>query len=568
MERPDHLRREPASSLATHLILLVFLATFVSAAAVSWISIETARHQLWRHIRSELPAQLDRAGDALRDWLVTGRVATSRLLAGPRGRERLLALARERLRAAAHDPGRAVAGGAAPGAGADPVLEALAAPALEGSSPIRALALLAPDGRLLAATEGMPRLPRALRQRILRTPPPVFGGAASAEGPVLVTPLRVPAADGRTAAILVGSYDARSAAALLATRLPVPGSTLWLLDGRDYVLLRIGEDAQEAPVPPAQPLSFPPTGSVREYVDHAGRHLVGSALRLEPTGWRLVLEEPYGTAFAPVLASLRRLLVIDVSVVALASLVAFLVTARIVRPIEALSDAARRIAEGGPPEPLPGRNRGDEIGILARTLDHTLAELRQSQGELEAANRRLRDQNLSLQASNEILEQLSITDGLTRLHNHRFFQDHLSREIKRSTRTGEPLSMLLIDIDDFKRLNDRLGHAAGDELLRRVAQVLAGAIRDSDLLARYGGEEFVIVASNTDLAGATVLAEKVRMSVAEQPFLLDERVRPARVTVSLGVSEYKGDRKRFFRSADRALYQAKAAGKDCVRTGD
>jgi len=179
----------------------------------------------------------------------------------------------------------------------------------------------------------------------------------------------------------------------------------------------------------------------------------------------------------------------------------------------------------------------------------------------------LRDQNQALQAANEVLAQLSITDGLTKLHNHRFFQDHLTRELKRVTRTGEPLAMLLIDIDDFKALNDGYGHATGDAVLARIAQVMNAGIRESDLLARYGGEEFVVLAS-ADLDGALRLAEKLRMAVMETPILVDEAMRLIHVTVSIGVARYEGDRKAFFRDADRALYEAKAAGKNCVVVDD
>jgi diguanylate cyclase (GGDEF)-like protein len=163
-----------------------------------------------------------------------------------------------------------------------------------------------------------------------------------------------------------------------------------------------------------------------------------------------------------------------------------------------------------------------------------------------------------------VLNQLSITDGLTRLHNHRFFQDHLTREIRRVERTEEPLAILVIDIDDFKRLNDRLGHAAGDEILMRIAQILNGAVRGSDLCARYGGEEFVILAPGTDTQGAYLLAEKVRTAIAESSFIVDDSLRPLRVTVSVGVAAFKGNRKRFFQKADQALYRAKADGKNCV----
>ena len=195
-----------------------------------------------------------------------------------------------------------------------------------------------------------------------------------------------------------------------------------------------------------------------------------------------------------------------------------------------------------------------------------MRRLRGYQSEIEAANRSLTERNNELKQAKETFEQLSITDGLTKLHNHRFFQDHLTREIKRVARLGEPLSMLLVDIDDFKSLNDRFGHAAGDELLMGLARIMGDTVRESDLLARYGGEEFVVLAANTDLLGAYKLAEKIRTNVAENSFILDDSLRPTRVTISIGVAEYRGNRKTFFQGADRSLYKAKADGKNCVVT--
>lgn len=125
--------------------------------------------------------------------------------------------------------------------------------------------------------------------------------------------------------------------------------------------------------------------------------------------------------------------------------------------------------------------------------------------------------------------------------------------------------MVLLDIDDFKRLNDRLGHAAGDDVLQRIADVLSASVRDSDLLARFGGEEFAVVTSGTELAGAAVLAEKLRAAVAEKPFPLEDSIRPLTVTVSAGVAQYKGDRKKLFQAAGQALDRAKAEGKNQVR---
>ena len=167
---------------------------------------------------------------------------------------------------------------------------------------------------------------------------------------------------------------------------------------------------------------------------------------------------------------------------------------------------------------------------------------------------------------NEVLEQLSITDGLTRLHNHRFFQEQLAREIARAERAGGSLTLVLIDIDDFKKLNDRYGHAAGDTVLCDVARVMTRIVREADVLARYGGEEFALIPGQADLDGAVGLAEKIRVAISQAVVAIDDcgRRSTASVTVSIGVAEYQGDSRALFNAADRALYRAKESGKDCV----
>jgi diguanylate cyclase (GGDEF)-like protein len=265
-----------------------------------------------------------------------------------------------------------------------------------------------------------------------------------------------------------------------------------------------------------------------------------------------------------VVSVVKRVFVIDLCIILLFSYLAYKITAAIVKPIELLSDGARRIAHGQLDLEIPEPSTHDEIGLLARTFNDMMRKLRGNQAEIERANTKLRDKNHQLQQANEVLEQLSITDGLTKLHNHRFFQDHLTREIKRVNRVHKPLSMILVDVDDFKALNDRLGHAAGDELLRRIAMVMNDSIREIDLLARYGGDEFVILASDTDVDGAEQLAEKIRTTIAEGSFIVDESLHLTRTTLSMGVARYEGTRKGFFAAADRALYRAKAQGKNCV----
>jgi diguanylate cyclase (GGDEF)-like protein len=166
------------------------------------------------------------------------------------------------------------------------------------------------------------------------------------------------------------------------------------------------------------------------------------------------------------------------------------------------------------------------------------------------------------------VSELSVTDPLTQLHNRRFFEEYLDREINRLGRNGDGFCLLVIDIDDFKMLNDSYGHAAGDEFLKQIARTMKESVRETDLIARFGGEEFVVVLNGTDIRGATLLAEKLRTNVAESSFIVDDSMRPRRATVSIGLAKYKGSRTDLFNSADAALYRAKDSGKDCVVTDE
>lgn len=159
------------------------------------------------------------------------------------------------------------------------------------------------------------------------------------------------------------------------------------------------------------------------------------------------------------------------------------------------------------------------------------------------------------------IRSLAATDGLTGIANRRTFEIALARELGRAERSEEPLSVVLIDIDHFKRHNDKHGHQQGDRTLKLVATSLAEAGRAADLAARYGGEEFVVVLPNTDLAGATAIAERLRVRIAA----LGE----PRITASLGVAAFPVHgltAAEVVRAADAALYQSKHAGRDRVTT--
>jgi diguanylate cyclase (GGDEF)-like protein len=155
-------------------------------------------------------------------------------------------------------------------------------------------------------------------------------------------------------------------------------------------------------------------------------------------------------------------------------------------------------------------------------------------------------------------------DGLTSLHNRSAVDEVMQREIKLAHRHKTPLSLIVIDIDDFKAINDQYGHGMGDRVIQCVARQLSASGRESDVVGRYGGEEFVVLLSNTDRDGALRVAERMRRAVAAATCTVDDR--PLEVTVSAGVAVLSEgeDGAAVFERADRALYEAKAAGKDRV----
>jgi len=234
------------------------------------------------------------------------------------------------------------------------------------------------------------------------------------------------------------------------------------------------------------------------------------------------------------------------------------------RPLQSLFEALQRVASGDLRVELAEARVRGQVAALFRAFNAATARQREKQSRNDANLRSLVEQNMAFQKQNDMLSTLSVTDGLTGLHNHRYFTEQVNREIKRQLRTREDMTLLIIDIDDFKKLNDQFGHAAGDQFLKQLARILEEIVRDTDVLVRYGGEEFLVLATGTDLTGAVTLAEKIRTQVAETSFIVDSSMRPRRVTVSIGVSKFKNSQSEMFTSADAALYRAKASGKNCV----
>jgi diguanylate cyclase (GGDEF)-like protein len=552
------LFRRPSASLPSRITLLVFAATMLTSLLVTGISVHSIQGFLARGIEQKFPSLLVRAQERLDLWYAQRRLDIDTF-----ARSATVVANVARLRANPRDPR------------ARQELGEYLSYVLERFDAYEALLVLDPAGRVLLSAGDDVELPERARARLV-------GRGESSVSDLFVFGARrfqvasAPVRGARDHAI--GSLHAVLAgetieAMLVTDDLGAGGRVSLVGRGGDYLLSTergVNGNVYGRPLPDAETEPV-----VSDYRDDKGERMIGAALPLGHFGWTLVVEEPYAAAFRPAFALIRRTLGINLAVVLGFGLIALRIAISVVGPIRALSEGARRVAEGETDVVVLEASAADEIGLLTRTWNKMTArlhknrvELEQKHVELEAAQARLRAQNQELRSVNETLQQLSSTDELTMLPNHRCFQEQLSREVKRARRTAAPLALVLIDIDNFKQLNDRHGHLAGDAVLRHVAGVMSGVLRETDHLARYGGEEFALLAPQTDLEGALELAEKIRVAVsqAETPIVGDEGPQTLRVTVSIGVSLFKDNRQELFGDADRALYRAKAGGKDCVES--
>lgn len=235
----------------------------------------------------------------------------------------------------------------------------------------------------------------------------------------------------------------------------------------------------------------------------------------------------------------------------------------------------RRLPGGGLPAPIaagatalmaaPLTVRGDPIGLLV-----VVSTNRRKFKRVDAEGLRILAEAAAIAIDEAILyertERLAITDSLTGLNNQRYFRQHFELELGRAQRRQGILSLVIFDLDNFKRVNDTYGHMTGDSVLREVSRVARTMVRRTDLLARIGGEEFAILLPESNKTDATVVAEKLRLAIMETAFEATDG-QELRLTISAGVASYPFDGSELediFEAADKAMYRAKAAGRNRV----
>jgi diguanylate cyclase (GGDEF)-like protein len=302
-------------------------------------------------------------------------------------------------------------------------------------------------------------------------------------------------------------------------------------------------------------------GTAIEYTDHLGTEVIGTLRRIPRLNWALVAEIPIEEAYAQV-ARLRNVTLVVVAVLLLGvGLIAYVLALVIVRPLDRLTAGAREVAAGDLSVGLPVIGRG-EVSYLTEVFNDMVSKLRRGRAELDTANETLTEQN-------EALERLSITDGLTGLFNRRQLMEALTKESLRTRRHKRPFAVLMLDVDHFKKCNDSYGHLVGDNVLKKLASILKGMIRDVDFVARYGGEEFVVLLLEAGQDGGAEVAERIRERIAAEAFTSGNE--EFSITVSIGVAECSGvdpSPDAVISQADRALYQAKRRGRNRVALAD
>ncbi len=358
---------------------------------------------------------------------------------------------------------------------------------------------------------------------------------------------------------------------------------LWVLDAQGRVLMGPGDEiGRVLETASARAVAVRHSGHLAEVWGDGLDYLTGYARTgLDPeaptVGWRVLVREPRAVAMAEV-RGLRRTLTAVVAVLALLSIAAALLLARkISAPLHALAEAATVMRTGLTVVRLPQLGGYREAQQLSTALSGLFEQVGERERELrelaDTLERRVEARTQELHSANNELERLSVTDSLTGLNNRRYFDTQLAHEMQRARQQLQPLSLLLIDLDHFKRINDTHGHPAGDRVLQLVADLLDQGLRPTDAIARIGGEEFAVIAAGADLAQASALAERLRRRVAgASPLEIGRLELP--ISVSIGVASVwlaDGDAtaleaaaERLYTQADMALYRAKRGGRDRV----
>ncbi|VAW90929.1 diguanylate cyclase (GGDEF domain) with PAS/PAC sensor [hydrothermal vent metagenome] len=249
----------------------------------------------------------------------------------------------------------------------------------------------------------------------------------------------------------------------------------------------------------------------------------------------------------------------------------------VIRPVRSISESLKKASDGNTltPVPIPSNDEFGQLATQFNALNQQLNDANhQLQSRVDSADQELQQSFTELQAQQKELRQMSdkflklaITDDLTNLYNRRYFEEHLEKEISLTHRHGDTVSIIIIDIDFFKAINDAHGHSHGDDVLREIAMVLKKRIRKTDIVCRVGGEEFVVICKRADKNTAIEIAEMLRKTI--QDLVIPIAHKTVRLTVSSGIAtltadNFKNDADKLYHFADSALYYSKENGRNAV----
>ncbi len=301
--------------------------------------------------------------------------------------------------------------------------------------------------------------------------------------------------------------------------------------------------------------------------------------KIDGPGWWFVTVYPKSLLSSPSLKAAKFILIVSLFALVIELIMLYLVMMKkVVQPLETFMDASSAI-EGqryekitGNALPLPD-HLDNEIGKLAKLFKSMSGSLQLFRSDMQRLTHSLEDQvkvrTRELQRAKDKAEKEATIDSLTQIPNRHSFYNRAKALLQQADHAGEPLCFLMLDIDFFKVINDTYGHPQGDQVLVACARTIENTIREKDLLGRLGGEEFAVVLPNTSLEEARVIAERIRVRIAELSFYTTQRIQSFHTTISIGIScatETIYAYELLYKHADLALYEAKQSGRNLVIT--
>lgn len=369
--------------------------------------------------------------------------------------------------------------------------------------------------------------------------------------------------DGKVRGVLVGSLDlvnGKKLAAIIGAEYSQHGMTVQVISRQGTILFDpcqhiVMQKASSNEV--VRDVLNGKEGSTSLDID--GRDYLVGYKPIPKMGWGVIVEYPLEKALTSAVYLRNLMIIITVLLCLSVFFVTYFESKAITRPLELLLEGVQRVAAGDYHFNVNVKAQ-NEIGVLASAFNTMVERIKSMREDILQKQEKLEKANIEL-------EVMAITDGLTKLYNHRYFQDCLEKAVTIAQQEGNSLSLMILDLDHFKYYNDLFGHQAGDTLLAELADLLIRELGPNDMVARYGGEEFTVILYGSDNNHALKVAEKLRTAVESYPFRDREQQPEGKITVSIGIASYPENartKEELIKLADEALYKAKSCSRNKV----